>query len=378
MVSSVALILISISFYYCNSFFQMCVARFFYGFCYGFSLPLPSSMISEIIPLAYRGKSLVVLNFFVSVGKILGCFLAWLCLQSFTQGNWRIMMVYSSLPSFLVLFGTIFVMKESPRFLISQGKYDRGFMVLNQMLRDNYRKEAPQELTQEEMDNFCLWKITLFNNQQVVSVSELFNDELRSVSIRLWIIWLMENAQYFGQLVILPFIMNQEKQSFLNYFYTILGEAPSILISFFIVDIPTFGRKNSLTISLFLAGIFHVLCYIITKSYMPALTSIARFFMKQCFAMMYPLSAEAYPTPLRSMGFGWCSGVGRIGAAFIPYLMFLLLEVDAYSSFLIFAVVSFIACVSSHTLPFDTCGRQLDVVNKMSKGTLEMQLLKDT
>jgi hypothetical protein len=79
---------------------------------------------------------------------------------------------------------------------------------------------------------------------------------------------------------------------------------------------------------------------------------------------MYPLSAESYPTNLRSMGFGWCSGFGRLGAAFIPYLMFYLLEYDLYSSFIIFMLVSLIAAYSSHTLPFDTCGRQLDIVNK--------------
>jgi MFS family permease len=109
----------------------MSLARFSYGFCYGFSLPLPSSMISELIPLKYRGKSLVVLNFFVSVGKLFGCVLAWICLESFTEGNWRIMMVYSAIPSVIVLLGSIILMKESPRFLIANGEYSKGFKIIN-------------------------------------------------------------------------------------------------------------------------------------------------------------------------------------------------------------------------------------------------------
>jgi MFS family permease len=37
----------------------MLVLRFLYGVSYGFSLPLTTSMLSEIVPLKYRGKGLV-------------------------------------------------------------------------------------------------------------------------------------------------------------------------------------------------------------------------------------------------------------------------------------------------------------------------------
>lgn len=82
--------------------------------------------------------------------------------------------------------------------------------------------------------------------------------------------------------------------------------------------------------------------------------------MKLVYAMLYPLSTEAYPTLLRTLGFGFCSGIGRLGAAFIPYLIFSLLEWDLYSSFFIFGVISLIASISSGTLPYDTMGRSLD------------------
>lgn len=40
---------------------------------------------------------------FVSVGKIVGCILASLCLKDLTEGNWRLMMVISSLPSLVII-----------------------------------------------------------------------------------------------------------------------------------------------------------------------------------------------------------------------------------------------------------------------------------
>ena len=39
------------NFLVCQNSFQMGVLRFLYGFSYGFSIPLPSSMMSEIMPL---------------------------------------------------------------------------------------------------------------------------------------------------------------------------------------------------------------------------------------------------------------------------------------------------------------------------------------
>ena len=373
--SSISLLLISVSFYYCENLWQMCVARFFYGFCYGFSLPLPSSMISELVPMKYRGKALVVLNFFVTVGKLFGCILAWICLDSFTAGDWRTMMIYSSLPSSLVFIGAVLFMHESPRFLIAKGDFQKGYEVINVMIREN-NPGTPEALTAEEMNQLVDWKNELFNEKHRVSVAQLFSPSLKGVTIRLWIIWLCENAQYFGQLVIMPFILGASHKSFASYFYTILGEAPSIFLSFYIVDIPSMGRKNSLSIFLTFSAIFHLCCYMVSKNYMSLLTSIARFCMKECFAMLYPLSAEAYPTNLRSMGFGWCSGIGRLGAAFVPYLMFELIDRDLYSSFLIFFIVSSVAAVCSHTLPFDTCGRQLDIRHDPDANSQEMALLQ--
>jgi len=59
------------------------------------------------------------LNFCVSLGKIFGILLAYIFLQSYTEGNWRLMMFFSGLPSVAVLIGTYYCMEESPRYLIA-------------------------------------------------------------------------------------------------------------------------------------------------------------------------------------------------------------------------------------------------------------------
>ena len=62
--------LVCCSFAMINSVFMLVLLRFLYGFCYGFTLPLTISMVSEITPIEFRGKCIIITNECVSVGKI--------------------------------------------------------------------------------------------------------------------------------------------------------------------------------------------------------------------------------------------------------------------------------------------------------------------
>ncbi|KRX08051.1 Major facilitator superfamily domain, general substrate transporter [Pseudocohnilembus persalinus] len=377
--SSLSLFICSICFYVIQDVYQMALIRLIYGMIYGISLPLTTSMFSEIIPMQYRGKGLVIINLFVSVGKIVGCLFAWICLDNFSSGNWRLMMVLSSFPSLIVFWGSFYVLSESPRFLVASKQIDEGIEVLNKMIVENNKSQGYAELvTSEEKQELINWQEKHFEHHREngPSPSMLFKDELKGVTIRMWICWFIENAMYFGQLVILPFILGKSHKSFGQYIITVFGEIPSILVSLYVIDIKGLGRKNSLTIWFSLSAVMHFATYYGSKDYLSTYASIARFFMKLAYAMLYPLSTELYPTLLRTYGFGYCSGIGRLGATLIPYLIFGIMEWDLYSSFFIFFVISIIAAISSGTLPYDTLGRNLDKDSEMENEQQNQKLKK--
>ena len=101
----------SFLFLFANTVSFMTFMRFGYGFCFGFTIALTTSMYAESSPIKYRGKGLLFLNFCVSLGKIFGIALAYIYLDSYTEGNWRMMMFISGLPSIAVLIGTHFCME---------------------------------------------------------------------------------------------------------------------------------------------------------------------------------------------------------------------------------------------------------------------------
>jgi putative MFS transporter len=89
------------------------------------------------------------------------------------------------------------------------------------------------------------------------------------------------------------------------------------------VDRPGFGRKRSLTVFFGFSGLLHLL---FTISPLTLFSSVSRFFMKLCFQMLYPFTTESFGTLNRTIGFGFCSATGRIGATVMPYIIFPLLE----------------------------------------------------
>ena len=112
-------ILVSSMFFWVDSYQWMTLARGLYGFSYGFSIAVTTSAFAEISPPKVRGKGILFLNFCVSLGKLYGLLLAIFFLESFTSGNWRSMIVCGSIPNIFVLYASIFILKESPRFLIA-------------------------------------------------------------------------------------------------------------------------------------------------------------------------------------------------------------------------------------------------------------------
>ena len=62
----------SVLFYFAYTINIMFFLRFLYGFSFGFTVALTTSLFAEVTPEAYRGKGLLLINFIISIGKLLG------------------------------------------------------------------------------------------------------------------------------------------------------------------------------------------------------------------------------------------------------------------------------------------------------------------
>jgi putative MFS transporter len=127
---------------------------------------------------------------------------------------------------------------------------------------------------------------------------------------------------FYGQLTVEALHISGPKmplrKGLFNYFLTVFGEIPSLILTMFMIDHPFFGRKNSLVALFMAAAIFHIVFGLTALTIAGAM---ARFFMKGAFQVIYPLTTESYETRIRTKGFGFCSGFGSIGSVLMPFIL---------------------------------------------------------
>ena len=367
--SSFIQFIISLSFAFINDVYSMIIIRFFYGFIFGFSLPLTTSMVSEITPLKYRGKMLVIINFFMTFGKLYACGIGFMFLEDMHHGNWRAMMAFSALTPFTVFLFTFFFLKESPRFLIAASRFDEAFEILNHMIVKNNPTYEP--LSEEEKEGLMEFQHQTFDNDEKASIKSLFNTKYKRTTISLWVIWFSLNFMYYGQLTILPFLLGDSKKGLDQMVIAVLGETPAIILTLFFIEKPMFGRKNSLIICFSISGILNFISYFLPKDHLALSFAISRYFMKECFAFLYAFTSESYGTLNRTLGYGISCSVGRMGASVMPYILFPLYEIDEYSCFLCFFFFSSIAAWACYKIKNDTTGRNLDLIEE-NEGHIEL------
>lgn len=72
--------------------------------------------------------------------------------------------------------------------------------------------------------------------------------------------------------------------------------------------------------------------------------------MKDVFQILYPLITESFDTKMRTKGFGFCSGSGRIGSIIMPFVVIPMDEWMRGSVYIFFGILSIMAAVVAFTM----------------------------
>lgn len=371
---SIIQVVVGIASAYVNDIITFIIVRGIFGLFIGFTVPLAPAMGSELTPMKYRGRGVVVINFFFSLGKIFGVLVAKGCLDTIHSGDWRKMLILASLPALIVWFGTLIWVKESPRFLIATGKVKEGVEILNHVAEYNQPGQA-EKITAEEIQKLEAWAAQSFQESTVGlnpmgTLATLFSPKLKKISTVMFTMWFSLNFTFFGMVFILPIMLSSlenithSKSSGLDgLLMTMLGELPSSFIALLIIERERFGRKNTIFYSQSVATIIFFVTFFGPNEWLIPLFTVSRAFMKLSFAIIYPLTIELYPTYARTSGFGFASGFGRLGNALGPPLLLLLFDMGLLVPAFGFGVASLIMTIAVYNLPYDTRGRALDVMD---------------
>ncbi len=75
--------------------------------------------------------SLITVSF--ALGQLYGQFISYFTLQSLSEGNWRLLIIFTGFPGLIAWLMGVFFLDESARFDLLDGKYDEAFTIMNKM-----------------------------------------------------------------------------------------------------------------------------------------------------------------------------------------------------------------------------------------------------
>ena len=133
-VSALLLCLSTNIMYFCFFFFVWAIPR-------GLNPPVLALYLTENLPSKNRGKNFLLFIFFVPIGLTIASGVAYLVLDDFTSGDWRLYLLILGVYHILCTSLAYHFLPPSPRYLIFSGRLNQAETILTNLANDNNREE---------------------------------------------------------------------------------------------------------------------------------------------------------------------------------------------------------------------------------------------
>lgn len=349
------------------NFIWLLILRGLVGFGIG-GAPQSVTLYSEFLPTASRATCVILVEIFWAIGA---CFEVLLALAVMPTLGWRWLLGLSAVP--LLFFSCCcFWLPESARYDITRGNRTRALATLERIAKENGKPMPLGKLVEPSLKGV-----------KRGSVKDLFIPELKRTTIILWSIWLVSAFSYYGIVLMTTELFESPdgchgttkdkspsdpgcyvhcktltRDDYVDLTWTTLAEFPGLFLTVFIIE--RLGRKFTMAVEFFFFSVFVLLANICTIR--PVLTFflfVARALISGAFQAAYVYTPEVYPTSMRAIGLGSCSGMARIGAIVTPFVAQVMLKVSAYLAISTYGVISLVAAIASVLLPIETKGREM-------------------
>ncbi|XP_061104737.1 organic cation/carnitine transporter 2-like [Conger conger] len=235
-------------------------------------------------------------------------------LMAFFIRDWRMLLIAIAVPG-VFYFPLWRFIPESPRWLLSQGRVEEAEAILRGAAKKN-RVTAPEVIFQtHQVEN----KLKKRNHHNICDLVKSSN--IRWITVMLSCVWMVISIGYFALSLNTS---NLYGDRFLNFFFSAAVEVPAYILAWPLFR--SYPRRLCLFAMLFLGGVVLLLTQLIPKdlsSVSIALEMMGKFGVTVAFSIVYPYTAELYPTVLRNTAVCACSMASRLGSIAAPYFVYL-------------------------------------------------------
>lgn len=221
---------------------------------------------------------------------------------------------------FVTYFLYMFILPESPRWLLMRGRLEEALKILEKMAKVN-GKEFPIDF-KTKLESRILKEKDHPKKIVDVSVFDLFRTpNMRLKTILITLSWFANETVYLGLSYYGPSLGSNQ---YVSFFLSAAVEIPSYLFCWVLMD--RWGRRWPLCLSMILGGLSCVITVLIPDEDVTetlVLFLVSKAFLSASFLIIYPFAGELYPTVVRGVGIGISSYVGGLGLIVIPFITYL-------------------------------------------------------
>ncbi|MEK4788574.1 MFS transporter [Bacillus sp. FSL K6-2971] len=324
----------SIACVFSGNFMALFIFRFIQGVGVGGEVPVAASYINELSRAQGRGRFFMLYEMIFPLGLMISAQIGAFVVPSF---GWKWMFLIGGIGG-LIVFVFFFMLRESPRWLISKGRLDEAERIIEEIeaSTDKRMPVAKQVFSSTEKGD---WK-------------ELFSTFYRKRTLIVWGLWFSAYFVSNGLNNWLPSLYNTvynlpvgdslRAASLTNILQTI-----GVFACAFLID--KVGRKRWATIAFIVTGALLTALWISGASSPESviyLGSAAYGMMGTITVLLYLYTPEIYPTRMRVIGTAFATAWLRLASAIAPIMIGFILEVSGVSTiFILFASVTVVGAI---------------------------------
>lgn len=245
---------------------------------------------------------------------IAACILPWIALY---LKNWQLLTLVTSAPLCLSLL-TPWLVPESARWLVSQGKIEKAINILKKFEKINRTHVKPEIYDAFKKSCAQLQKEEAANSNY--STFDLFKTpRLRHITMLFIVIWMAISLAFDGHVRNVGAL---GLDVFVTFTIAAATEMPADILLTFTLDIV--GRRWYAFGSMVLSGIFSLLSTLFpTGIYSALMAIIGRFWINISYNIGLQYVAEVLPTVVRAQGVTFIHIMGYVSSIIAPFVVYL-------------------------------------------------------